>query len=60
MALGESPVSAAARAPSLGGNRADFRDLDDDNWKCFVNSTYNRDTADWSLKKVPWKQVVKD
>ena len=40
--------------------RADYMDLDDDNWKCFVNSTYDRDTAEWSLKKVPWKQLIKD
>ncbi len=39
--------------------RMDFLDLDDDNWKCFVNSTYNRDTGEWSLKKVPYKQLVK-
>jgi adenylylsulfate reductase subunit A len=40
--------------------RSDYRDLDDDNWKCFVNSTYDRDTAQWSVKKVPWKQLIKD
>jgi adenylylsulfate reductase subunit A len=39
--------------------RMDFLDLDDDNWKCFVNSTYNRDTGEWSLKKVPYKQLIK-
>ncbi len=39
--------------------RMDFLDLDDDNWKCFVNSTYNRDTGEWNLKKVPYKQLVK-
>ncbi len=39
--------------------RMDFLDLDDDNWKCFVNSTYNRDTGEWSLKKVQYKQLVK-
>ncbi len=39
--------------------RMDFLDLDDDNWKCFVNSTYNRDTGEWSLKKVPYTQLVK-
>ncbi|GMQ76065.1 MAG: adenylyl-sulfate reductase subunit alpha [Gammaproteobacteria bacterium] len=40
--------------------RTDFMDLDDDNWKCFVNSTYDRETAEWTLKKVPWKQLIKD
>jgi adenylylsulfate reductase subunit A len=39
--------------------RADFMNLDDDNWKCFVNSTYNRDTGEWSLKKVKYHQLVK-
>ena len=40
--------------------RTDHMDLDDDEWKCFTNSIYNRDTAEWSLKKVPWKQLIKD
>jgi len=40
--------------------RADFRDLDDENWKCFVNSTYDRKTREWSLKKVPYVQLIKD
>ncbi|RMD71106.1 MAG: adenylylsulfate reductase subunit alpha, partial [Gammaproteobacteria bacterium] len=39
--------------------RSDFLDLDDDNWKCFVNSTYNRDTGEWTLKKVPYVQLIK-
>ncbi|RMD68145.1 MAG: adenylylsulfate reductase subunit alpha, partial [Gammaproteobacteria bacterium] len=39
--------------------RADFMDLDDDNWKCFVNSTYNRETGEWTLKKVPYVQLIK-
>ena len=39
--------------------RADFMNLDDKNWKCFVNSTYNRDTGEWSLKKVQYVQLVK-
>jgi adenylylsulfate reductase subunit A len=39
--------------------RMDFLDLDDDNWKCFVNSTYDRDTGEWSLKKVPYTQLIK-
>ena len=40
--------------------RADFRDLDDENWRCFVNSTYDRKTKEWSLKKVPYVQLIKD
>ena len=39
--------------------RADFRTLDDKNWKCFTNSTYDRKTKEWSLKKVPYKMLVK-
>ena len=40
--------------------RTDFLDLDDENWRCFVNSTYDRDTGEWNLRKVKWKQLVKD
>ena len=40
--------------------RTDFLDLDDENWRCFVNSTYDRQTGEWSLKRVEWKQLVKD
>ena len=40
--------------------RTDFLDLDEENWRCFVNSTYDRNTGRWSLKKVRWKQLVKD
>ena len=40
--------------------RADFRDLDDQNWKVFVNSTYDRKTRQWSLRKVPYVQLIKD
>ena len=40
--------------------RTDFLDLDDENWRCFVNSTYDRHTGEWSLKRVQWKQLVKD
>jgi len=33
--------------------RADFPKMDEDNWKCFVNSVYKRDTGEWEVKKVP-------
>ncbi len=39
--------------------RADFLDIDDDNWKCFVNSNYDRDTGEWTLKKVKYDQLIK-
>ena len=38
--------------------RADFRDINDDEWKCFVNSRYDRDTGEWELKKVKWQPLI--
>lgn len=40
--------------------RMDYNYIDDDNWKCFVNSKYDRDTKQWMLKKVPYVQLIKD
>ena len=40
--------------------RMDKNYIDDENWKCFVNSTYDRGTHKWSLKKVPYVQLIKD
>ncbi|HSQ03637.1 MAG TPA: adenylylsulfate reductase subunit alpha, partial [Burkholderiales bacterium] len=37
----------------------DYNYIDDENWKCFVNSVYDRKTKKWSLKKVPYVQMVK-
>ncbi len=39
--------------------RADYNFIDDNNWKCFVNSKYDRNTHKWELKKVPYVQLVK-
>jgi adenylylsulfate reductase, subunit A len=39
--------------------RMDHNYIDDENWKCFVNSTYDRNTKQWALKKVPYVQLVK-
>lgn len=39
--------------------RMDYPAIDDDNWKCFVNSQYNRETGEWSLKKVQYVQLIK-
>jgi adenylylsulfate reductase, subunit A len=39
--------------------RMDYNYVDDENWKCFVNSRYNRDTRKWDLKKVPYVQMIK-
>ncbi|MEW6331377.1 MAG: adenylyl-sulfate reductase subunit alpha [Pseudomonadota bacterium] len=39
--------------------RADYNFIDDDHWKVFVNSKYDRNTHKWELKKVPYVQLVK-
>ena len=39
--------------------RMDHLDIDDDNWKCFVNSKYDRETAEWKLWKVRYTQLIK-
>ena len=39
--------------------RADHLAIDDDNWKCFVNSTYDRHKGEWQLKKVKYVQLIK-
>ncbi len=38
--------------------RGDFPKLDDENWKVFVNSNYNRTTGIWDFSKVPYIQVI--
>jgi adenylylsulfate reductase subunit A len=38
--------------------RADFMDLDEDNWHVFVNSHHDPKTGEWTMKKVPWKALV--
>ncbi|NLI30378.1 MAG: adenylyl-sulfate reductase subunit alpha [Nitrospiraceae bacterium] len=37
--------------------RGDFLPIDDTNWKCFVNSTYDAATDTYTLKKVPYKEL---
>jgi adenylylsulfate reductase subunit A len=39
--------------------RMDYNFIDDQNWKCFTNSTYDRKTKQWTLKKVPYVQIIK-
>ncbi len=39
--------------------RADFLDLDDDNWRVFVNSKYNKASGEWTFRKVPYVQLIK-
>jgi adenylylsulfate reductase subunit A len=38
--------------------RMDHNYIDEENWKCFVNSTYDKKTKQWSLKKVPHVDLV--
>ncbi len=38
--------------------RADYKDINDDEWKCFVNSRYDRDTGQWELRKVKWTPLI--
>ena len=38
--------------------RADYPDLDDENWKVFVNSRLDPDTGEWEMKKVPHVDLV--
>ena len=38
--------------------RADYLDIDDENWKCFVNSKFNRETGEWEMRKVPHIDLV--
>ncbi|MBS1132816.1 MAG: adenylylsulfate reductase subunit alpha, partial [Proteobacteria bacterium] len=40
--------------------RMDYNFIDDQNWKCFVNSQYDRESKKWKLWKEPYKQLIKD
>ena len=37
--------------------RTDFPTIDEDNWKCFVNSTWDRQSGEWKLEKKPVIQL---
>ncbi len=39
--------------------RMDYQNIDDENWKCFVNSRFDRETDEWSLWKEPYVQMIK-
>jgi adenylylsulfate reductase subunit A len=39
--------------------RMDHNYIDDENWKCFSNSHYDKETKKWTLKKVPYVQIIK-
>jgi adenylylsulfate reductase subunit A len=38
--------------------RADFPDLDEENWHCFVNSRFDPDKQEWSIFKRDWVGMV--
>lgn len=38
--------------------RADFPDMDEANWKCFVNSVYDPKSGEWTMKKVPVVNIL--
>ena len=40
--------------------RGDFLAVDDDNWKCFVNSKMDPKTGEWSVFKKPYHQIIPD
>jgi adenylylsulfate reductase subunit A len=33
--------------------RTDFPKIDEENWKCFVNGTWDRKTGEWKMEKKP-------
>ncbi len=39
--------------------RTDYMKIDDEHWKCFTNSTFNRHTGEWKLWKVPYVQLIR-
>ena len=38
--------------------RGDFLAIDDDNWKCFTNSTYDKNTREWKVFKRDYHQII--
>jgi adenylylsulfate reductase subunit A len=38
--------------------RADFPELDEENWHCFVNSRMDPETGEWTMMKKPWVGLV--
>jgi len=40
--------------------QADHPGQDDENWFCFTNSTYNKETNEWALKKVDYVKIIPD
>jgi len=40
--------------------RGDAMGQDDAEWFCFVNSTYNKETNEWTMKKEPYHKIISD
>jgi adenylylsulfate reductase subunit A len=38
--------------------RSDYPNVDDENWRCFVNSTFNPETKEWKCEKVECINIV--
>ncbi|MGA8923162.1 MAG: hypothetical protein WB682_08450 [Candidatus Dormiibacterota bacterium] len=38
--------------------RGDYPKLDEENWRCFVNSRYEGSTGEWEMSKVPHHSIV--
>jgi len=38
--------------------RSDFPTCDDENWKCFVNSTFNPESQEWKCEKVEMVNII--
>jgi adenylylsulfate reductase subunit A len=38
--------------------RTDYPDIDDANWKVFVNSRYDPASGDWRFSQKPYVQIV--
>ena len=38
--------------------RADYPDLNEDEWHCFVNSRHDPETKEWSVFKREWTALV--
>jgi adenylylsulfate reductase subunit A len=40
--------------------RGDFMGQNDEEWFCFVNSSYDKKTNEWTLKKEPYVKIISD
>jgi adenylylsulfate reductase subunit A len=40
--------------------KSDYNIVDEENWKCFVNSTYNHEKGEFDCKKVEYIQMIPD